>query len=222
MNELFKIYKVDHFEAEKIDQSPNNPHQHDFEELIIGIKGQLMHFIDFETQTINAPFISFVSKGKIHRASPKKVEGECDFWVIRFKTEFIPEITFQLYNYYHAQANFRLTTSYAIQRLDTLCRLIYEEYARQNSELAIIKDLLTALLTVIESERKKVSTTTVNLTNNQNTTFKNFLTKFLLEISKGKISTYIRLKLPTEIYFVRISINFFLSERISIYYFMLF
>ncbi|GAA4514261.1 AraC family transcriptional regulator [Sphingobacterium thermophilum] len=176
MNELFKIYKVGHFEAEKIDQSPNNPHQHDFEELIIGIKGQLMHFIDFETQTINAPFISFVSKGKIHRASPKKVEGECDFWVIRFKTEFIPEITFQLYNYYHVQANFRLTTSYAIQRLDTLCRLIYEEYVRQNSELAIIKDLLTALLTVIESERKKVSTTTVNLTNNQNTTFKNFLT----------------------------------------------
>ena len=56
MNQLFKIFKVDEAEATKIGASPDEPHQHDYEELIIGIEGQLEHFIDFKTTTIAGCF----------------------------------------------------------------------------------------------------------------------------------------------------------------------
>ena len=53
MNNLFHIFKVDAQEAQRIAQLPNAPHNHDFEELLIGIEGQLEHFIDFENEEKN-------------------------------------------------------------------------------------------------------------------------------------------------------------------------
>lgn len=126
MQSLFKIYKVDQSEALRIAQEVNNPHQHDFEELIIGLQGQLTHFIDYQIQTVNAPFVNFVTKGKVHRVEPKLLDGECDLWVLRFKSEFIPETTFQLYQYYHDQANIALEYGRCFERLNSICTLIYD------------------------------------------------------------------------------------------------
>ena len=50
MNQLFDIFTISAADAEKIAQAPNNPHHHDFEELIIGIEGRLEHFIDFKNE----------------------------------------------------------------------------------------------------------------------------------------------------------------------------
>ena len=175
MHELFKIFKVEAKEAETIINSPDTPHQHDYEELIIVLKGKLSHFIDYKTHDFNAPCVSFVTKGKVHRLLPELINGEFECWAIRFKSEFIPEITFQLYNYYHDQANFTLYSSESLRRLDTLCQLMHEEFVNENRELVIIKDLLTALFTIVESERKKVTLDNQNISNNQNTTFKTFL-----------------------------------------------
>lgn len=175
MHELFKIFKVDKELAQNINDNINNPHQHTYEELIIVLNGKLDHFIDFKSQKTDAPLISFVTKGKIHRLVPEIIDNDFDAWVIRFQSEFIPEITFQLYDYYHDKATFQLVDPSTIHRLDTICKLIYAEYSNQNAELAIIRQLLTALFTIIESERKKVYSDSKNLTNNQNTTFKTFL-----------------------------------------------
>lgn len=175
MEKLFKIYKVDKIEAQKIQNESNNPHQHDFEELIVGLKGKLTHFIDYKTQTISSPFISFVTKGKIHIAQPEIEDNDCDFWVLRFRSEFIPEITFQLYNFYHDQANFTLSDPTHIHRIDTICQLISDEYLTKSPELAIIRELLSVLFIMIESERRKVYQHANPITNNHNTTFRNFL-----------------------------------------------
>lgn len=175
MKDLFKIYKLDRSEAIKISEISNNPHQHDFEELIIGLKGQLEHFIDYKTQFYNAPFISFVTKGKVHRVQPLLLDDECEFWVIRFKSEFIPDITFQLYNYYHDQANFSLTDLKEIHRIDRVCQLIHEEMEENRPNLGTIKDLLSALFSMIEEKRKKKYDNTNKLINNQNKTFQSFL-----------------------------------------------
>lgn len=102
MKQLFDIYKLTEEGVREIAASDNEPHQHDFEELLVGVEGSLDHFIDYESVEINAPFISFVTKGKVHRVVPKLKDGKCKIWVIRFKSEFIPETTFQLYSYYHA------------------------------------------------------------------------------------------------------------------------
>ena len=175
MEELFKIYKVDVNEAIRIANSENNPHKHNFEELVIGIKGKLAHFIDYKNQILDAPFISFVTKGKIHRIEPLLQDQELDFWVIRFKSELIPETTFQLYNYYHDQANFSLDNAANLTRINTICQLIYEEYNNSNKELSIIKDLLVVLFSMIEVERKRIANNASSLITNQNTIFRNFL-----------------------------------------------
>lgn len=176
MESLFQIFKVDESEAEKIGQEPNEPHKHDYEELMIGTKGAIEHFIDFNSVTTKAPFISFVTKGKVHRVFPKANKEECDIWVLRFKSEFIPETTFQLYSFYHNQANLKLEEGRCFQRLVTLCQLIYDEQQQELPNYAIIKQLLSTLFTMIEGERAKTSLHDNNsLHKTQHISFKNFL-----------------------------------------------
>ncbi|HBI01117.1 MAG TPA: AraC family transcriptional regulator [Flavobacterium sp.] len=175
MNELFKIFKVEEAEATRISASPDEPHQHDFEELIIGIHGQLDHFIDFNTSTFDAPFISFVTKGKVHRVIPKLKDGKCEMWALRFKSEFIPETTFQLYSYYHDHATIKLQQGACFNRLITLCEIMYEAMQQEDPDLSVVKHLLSALFGMIESERNKTSVEENVLAKTQNTTLQNFL-----------------------------------------------
>ncbi|HZH70319.1 MAG TPA: AraC family transcriptional regulator [Flavobacteriaceae bacterium] len=175
MNQLFKIFKVDEAEASKISASPDEPHQHDFEELIIGMEGQLEHFIDFENTLLDAPLVSFVTKGKVHRVIPKLKNGKCDMWVMRFKSEFIPEITFQLYANYHNHAMLKLPNDYCFKRLTTICEIIHSEMQQETPDLSVVKHLLTALFIMIESERNKLTPNDTGINTTQNTTLQNFL-----------------------------------------------
>lgn len=175
MNQLFKIFKLDKEEAAKISSSPDEPHQHDFEELIIGIEGQLEHFIDFKTTTLEAPLVSFVTKGKVHRVIPKLKNGKCDMWVLRFKSEFIPETTFQLYTNYHDHATLKLESGDCFHRLTTLSEIINGEMQQDNPDLAVVRHLLNALFIMIESERNKIAPKESGISTTQNTTLQNFL-----------------------------------------------
>lgn len=175
MNELIKIYKLDEAEATKIGASPNEPHYHDFEELIIGTEGQLDHFIDFKTTILDTPLISFVTKGKVHRAIPKLKDGKCQMWVIRFNSEFIPDTTYQLYSYYHDHATLKLNSGECFNRLVNLCEIIYAEMQQENPVLNVTKHLLSALFGMIESERSKLIPIEIESSDTQNTTVQNFL-----------------------------------------------
>lgn len=175
MNQLFKIFKVDSKEAIKISASPDEPHQHDFEELIIGMEGQLEHFIDFENILLDAPLVSFVTKGKVHRVIPKLKNGKCDMWVIRFKSEFIPEITFQLYANYHNHAMLKLPNDYCFKRLTTICEIIDGEIKQEYPDMSVVSHLLSALFIMIESERNKTVQSENAIVATQNTTLHNFL-----------------------------------------------
>ena len=175
MNQFFKIFIVDEAEATKISALPDEPHKHDFEELIIGIEGQLEHFIDFKNTLLEAPLISFVTKGKVHRVIPKLSNGKCDMWVLRFKSEFIPEITFQLYANYHNHAMLKLPNDYCFRRLTTICEIINGEMQQVNPDLSVVKHLLSALFIMIESERNKITPNETGISPTQNTTLQNFL-----------------------------------------------
>jgi AraC family transcriptional regulator, transcriptional activator of pobA len=147
MTEIFKMFKLDAAESDRINNSDNEPHHHDFEELLIGKYGQLEHFIDFKSQLIDAPFVSFIAQGKVHRVKPIIKDGKCDIWAIRFKREFIAETVFQLYASYHEKANICLKTDACFERLDSICSIIYEEYLQANPDLSIIRQLLSSLFT---------------------------------------------------------------------------
>ena len=174
MDQLFKIYRLTAEETLRIATQPNNPHNHDYEELIVAMEGELEHFIDFSTNTYTAPFVSFITKGKVHRVKPALKDGKCDMWVIRFKSEFIPETTFSLYSFYHDYATITTQKDDCFNRLVNLCGMMYNEYTYQNQNLAIIKHLLSALFLMIENERKKADPVS-DIQKTNSITFKNFL-----------------------------------------------
>jgi len=175
MTDLFKIYKIEPKDVAEIDRLTNDIHNHDFEELIIGIEGKATHFIDYKSAVYVAPFVIFVTKGKMHRIQPQTVDGRCDFWVIRFKSEFIPETTFNLYAAYHDNANIPMQRNGCFDRLLNLCELMAGEMKQNSPDLGVVKSLLSALFVMIESQRKKQQPDTNSLMSNQNTTFRNFL-----------------------------------------------
>lgn len=175
MIEAFKIFQVNTAEAMKIIASDNEPHHHDFEELIIGTQGRLEHFIDFKSTLLEAPFISFVTRGKIHRVQPVMKDGKCQMWAIRFKSEFIPETTFQLYSLYHDNASLELSADNCFGRLDTLCEMMDQEMHQEVPDYAIIRQLLSTVFTMIESERRKLSADENGDPKSKSITFKNFL-----------------------------------------------
>lgn len=171
----FKIFLLTEADVEKIEAAPDDPHYHDYEELIIGVKGKLEHFIDFRSATLQAPFVSFVTKGKVHRALPGTENGICRMWVLRFRSEFIAETTFQLYAHYHDHANLPLQPGGCFDRLVALCEMIDGEMQMPSPDLAVVRHLLSALFTMIESERRKSEPDEPANGSTRNTTFKNFL-----------------------------------------------
>jgi AraC-like DNA-binding protein len=174
-NQLFTIFPLTEAEVKRISAAPDAPHYHEYEELIIGIEGQIEHFIDFKLSMLQAPFVSFVTKGKIHRVVPKELNGSCQMWVLRFQSEFIAETTFQLYAHYHDRANISLQNGPFFQRLVSLCTLIYGEMQESSPDLAVVRHLLNGLLAMVEVERQKTEQHPTEQFSRQNTSFKNFL-----------------------------------------------
>jgi AraC family transcriptional activator of pobA len=175
MDQLIHIFKLGAEDAKKIEASPDNPHNHDFEELIVGMEGEMDHFIDFKSEKFISPFVSFVTKGKIHRVIPEIKNGKFNLWVIGFRSDFIPETTFQLYSYYHDHANLQIQKGENFDRMVTLCEMMYREANQIIPDYAVIRLLLSTLFTMIESERKKTESAEKPFYNTQNITFKNFL-----------------------------------------------
>lgn len=175
MNSLFSIFRIDDIRAQEINADPDEPHVHDFEELIVGMKGTLDHFIDFRSDTVDAPLVSFISKGKAHRIITHLKDNSFDMWVLRFKSEFISETIFQLYSTFHNNANLMFHTGSCFNRLGAICEMIHQEMNLPNPDLAIVRQLLSTLLIMIESDRKKQAGNGNSNSSIQNETFINFL-----------------------------------------------
>lgn len=176
MEENFKILKLNIEDALRLEKEANEVHYHDYEELIVGVDGKLEHFIDFKSTEIVAPFISFVSKGKVHRVQASSVDNKFEIYVIRFKSEFIAETTFQLYAHYHDKANIILEKDRCFKRLPMLCEMMYHEALQDEPDYAVVRQLLSTLFSMIESERRKLEPEEKEVgLKTQSITFKNFL-----------------------------------------------
>lgn len=175
MDQLFHIFRFGKKEAEEIETTPDEPHDHDFEELIVGIEGEIQHFIDFKCKKFISPFISFVTKGKIHSIKTGIINDKLDLWVIEFKSEFIPETTFQLYSNYHDHANLPIKRGECFDRMASICGMMYNETQQVIPDYAVIRLLLSTLFTMIESERKKTLIADKRFYSTQNITFRSFL-----------------------------------------------
>lgn len=175
MEKLFRIYKVTEEKVGKPNPDPDEPHIHEYEELIIGCEGELVHLIDFRTEKYPAPFISFVTKGKAHQLKPNPVNGKFDAWVIEFLSEFIQETTFQLYSNFHGQANLGLQKGERFENMIRLCEMMDKEINLPVVDLSVVRLILSTLFAMIESERKKSDHAEDIFSGSQNLTFRNFL-----------------------------------------------
>lgn len=173
MDQPVKIFKFGVSDAQEVISASNEPHIHNFEEIIIGMEGSMEHFIDFETTTVHAPYVCFVSKGKVHRVKPILKDGKCDVWVIRFNSEFAAEIIFQLYSAFHNKANIFWPVERLTGRLPVLSEIMYNELQQPNPDFSIIRHLLNAVISIVLSEKQKQQST--DISSNQNETFTNFL-----------------------------------------------
>lgn len=166
---------MDVAEAARIAQMAVTPHHHDYEELIIGMEGALEHFIDFRSQYIEAPFVSFVAKGKVHSVNAIPNNGKFALWVIRFRSEFVPETIFSLYEWYHDQANLPVRCDKGFERMVALCGMMKSEMDEPAPDMSVIRHLLSALFAMVESERRKLLPEDAGTKKTQSITFKNFL-----------------------------------------------
>jgi len=89
MEQLFTISRPGCKEVKELSSKYNEPHLHDYKELLIGMKGEIGHFIDFKAGRLPAPYFSFVAQGNLHLVKPGIKDGRCDIWMLLFKSEFI-------------------------------------------------------------------------------------------------------------------------------------
>ncbi|NLP59257.1 AraC family transcriptional regulator [Lutibacter sp. B1] len=174
MDKLIHIFQFDYTNAKNSTSRPEDVHNHDFEELLIGIEGSIEHYIDFEKNKIEVSYISFITKGKVHKIIPRAKNGQFLAWVIRFKSEFISEMVFHLYILFQKNANIQLTEGRHIQRLQTMCEMMNDELDQEQPNYGIVQNLLRTLFIMIECEMQK-QIQDINTHQVQNTTFIKFL-----------------------------------------------
>ncbi|MBI3233076.1 MAG: helix-turn-helix transcriptional regulator, partial [Bacteroidetes bacterium] len=81
----------------------------------------------------------------------------------------------QLYSYYHGHANITMKRGECFDRLVLICEMIYKETQQPIPDYSVLRHLLSALFTMIESERKKTEIKDETVQKTQSVTFKNFL-----------------------------------------------
>lgn len=155
MNELFEIFRVDKSVLKELLKTSKIPHKHNYEEIIVVIKGTLKHFIDFDSTLLYAPFVSFITKGKPHHIRPINSDEDCDGFVIRFQSEFVSETIFQLHHFFHDNANIVFSSNREIERFVSLCKMLNDEAQQTSLDYSIIRSLLNTMLIILESEKRK-------------------------------------------------------------------
>lgn len=176
MEQLFTMTRFTGEKSKRMSAFTFEPHNHDFEELVICKTGVIEHLIDFERSRLIAPLVCFVSKGKVHTVDmfPDAQNRYPEGWIFRFKSSLISESRFQLYSNYHDYANVELLVGKSFDRICVVTQMIEDEYVKDAADFSIIRSLLSTLFVLIEAERKKKALP-VNTDNNQNITFKSFL-----------------------------------------------
>lgn len=172
MQQSFHIIKLTPELAKQYADKPSMPHRHDYEEIIIVAKGNPQHFIDFNKETIAAPLVIYVAQGKIHQFLP---DVNTKGWAVRYKNEFIPESKFHFYSNFLDNINYPLEAAGCLDKLDTLCEMMLDELQQPKADMLMIRHLLLALLSKLESEGKQRFRQESNSSNTQLISFNNFL-----------------------------------------------
>lgn len=172
MDKQFHIFEITKEVVEVLRAKSEEAHFHDFEEIIVVTQGSLEHYIDFQVEVSQAPFISYVSQGKMHRIIE---DPELRGWVINYQNEFIPNSKLSFYSNFITATNIPISTVGCTNNFDVLCQVIHAEYSRETLDFSTIRHLITGLISMIEAERKRNMPVESIFKSSQIETFNNFL-----------------------------------------------
>lgn len=172
MDKQFHIFEITEELVKTIQAKAEGPHYHDFEELIIVTEGSLEHYIDFQSELMTAPSASYVSMGKMHRIV---AHDDLRGWVINYQNEFIPDSKLNFYSNFFTTTNIPSGENGCFLRFTNLCQIINHEYHEENPDFQTIRHLTAALISMIESERKRIIPIEKSVKASQIETFNIFL-----------------------------------------------
>ncbi len=168
----FHIFELTKEVIDEILSRTYDSHFHDFEELIIVSAGSLEHFIDFKKEIIKAPAACYVSMGKMHKLIPAP---DLRGWVINYRTALIPDSRLSFYSNFSTSTNIPLSAGSCMNRFTALCEIINGEYNHEIIDHPTIRHLLSALVAMIDAERKRNTPVDTDANASQVVTFNNFL-----------------------------------------------
>jgi AraC-like DNA-binding protein len=172
MNVPFVIQKISRELVEEILLNPSEPHRHDHEELIIVTHGSPAHYVDFASVLLEPPVIVYIALGKVHSFIPdENTRG----WVIRYTGDFIPQSSFNFYSGFLDSINYQLDVDFCSSTMNGLCEIMLRESQQEPVDYAMLKHLLNAVLTKLETTTKKQFLDEKASGNSQIITFNNFL-----------------------------------------------
>jgi AraC family transcriptional activator of pobA len=168
----FRIYEITKEMVAVLLTKSEKLHFHDYEELIIVTEGSLEHYIDFQAEVVSAPFVSYISLGKMHRIV---LHEDFRGWVINYQTEFIPDSKLNFYSNFFTSTNIPISPVGCAKRFISLCEVINDEYKQTIPDFSTIRHLTSGLISMIEAERKRNIPVESTIKSTQITTFNNFL-----------------------------------------------
>jgi AraC family transcriptional activator of pobA len=152
--------------------NPAEHHRHDHEELWIITLGKPVHSVDFSPETIQSPVIVYVAQGKVHSFTPdENTQG----WLIRYKSDFIPQSKFSFYSGFLDKVLYPLSTDYCSTTLNSLCNIMLRESLEQNPDYTVMRHLLSAVMAKLETDSKRDYLNSKTSGNARLITFNNFL-----------------------------------------------
>lgn len=172
MDVPFKIARITREVTEPLIINPVKPHRHDHEELLIITHGSPVHHVDYVEEKLQAPVIVYLAQGKIHSFIP---DAATLGWVIRYKNEFVPESRFHFYSGFSDDINIPLNPGYCSSSLESLCEIMLREYQQEKPDYQVLKHLLSALLTKLETDSRREFLEAETTANTRKETFNNFL-----------------------------------------------
>lgn len=140
----------------KLIPEPVPPHRHNFQEVIFIKEGKANHTIDGSQIKVAGPAVLLVAEGKIHSFFPDPaVKG----WAIRFTNEFLPLEIDELFSQFIELSTIPLNDKKVIDKLETLSKLLYEEYRKPTTDdNSLLRHLLASILHILQSEKRKFNT----------------------------------------------------------------
>ena len=172
MNIPFSIQKISAELIGSIRMNPAEPHRHGHEELIIVTHGNPTHHVNFEAEVVEPPVILYVAQGKVHSFIPdEKTRG----WVIRYDADFIPGSGFNFYSGFMDVIDYRLDIDFCSTTMNELCEIMLRESEQEPVDFPILRHLLSAILSKLETATRKQFLDTKASGASQVITFNNFL-----------------------------------------------